>query len=130
MSMRAESSDLSGQKRVIADFELLAKIGQGGMGAVYKARQRSLDRIVALKLLPPAMASDKTFVERFQREARASAKLDHPNIIQGIDVGFDQTSGEWYFAMEYVDGPSLKQVLKQEGRLHEERVIGILRDMA
>jgi serine/threonine protein kinase len=128
-SMRAESSDLSGKRRVIADFELLAKIGQGGMGAVYKARQRSLDRIVALKLLPPAVASDKMFVERFQREARASAKLDHPNIIQGIATGFDDASGEWYFAMEYVDGPSLKQVLKQEGRLDEERVLGILRDM-
>ena len=62
-------------------LEILELIGQGGMGAVYKARQKQLDRIVALKILPPNISSDATFAERFTREARALAKLNHPNIV-------------------------------------------------
>ena len=69
--------------RVIGGFEILSKIGQGGMGSVFKARQISLDRVVALKILPPRIAKDRTFVERFIREARVSAKLNHSNIVQG-----------------------------------------------
>src|SRR5476649_1042450 len=90
----------------IGGFEFIAKIGQGGMGAVFKARQRSLDRTVALKILPPSLARDATFLERFQRESRVSAKLNHPHIVQGIAVGKDEPTGLWYFAMEFVDGPS------------------------
>ncbi len=98
------------------------------MGAVFKARQISLDRTVALKVLPPAIAKDKNFIERFQREARASAILNHPNIVQGIDVGHDQDL--WYFAMEFVDGPTLNEVLKKELKLPQDRVLKIGRDMA
>lgn len=116
--------------QTIGDFELLARLGQGGMGTVYKARQRSLDRIVALKLLPPALAQDAAFIERFQREARASAKLNHPNIVQGINVGRDATTGQWYFAMELVEGPTLKKVLAAEKKIDEPRVIDIARDIA
>jgi len=74
-------------------FELIAKVGQGGMGTVFKARQKSLDRFVALKILPPSVAKNKRFIERFQREARASAKLWHPHIVQGIDVGWTLRRG-------------------------------------
>jgi serine/threonine protein kinase len=70
----------------LGGFELIAKVGQGGMGAVFKARQKSLDRIVALKVLPPGIAKDHVFIERFVREARSSAKLNHPNVVGGIDV--------------------------------------------
>src|SRR5882672_2718796 len=94
----------------VGGYEIISKIGQGGMGTVFKARQKSLDRIVALKILPPSIAKNTRYIERFQREARASAKLDHPNIVLGIDVGQDPATGLWYFAMEYIDGPSLKQV--------------------
>ena len=73
--------------KIIGGFELLDKIGEGGMGAVYKARQMSMDRIVALKLLPDRMAKDKEFTARFMREARVAAKLDHVNMVRGIDVG-------------------------------------------
>src|SRR5471032_2573903 len=85
-------------------FAIIEKVGQGGMGAVYKARQKSLDRVVALKVLPPRIAKNTQFIERFQREARASAKLCHPNLVQGIDFGQDPASKLWYFAMEFIDG--------------------------
>ena len=68
-----------------------------------------MDRIVALKVLPPSLAKQPTFTERFVREARASARLSHPNIVGGIDVGED--GGVYYFAMEYVDGSSAKELI-------------------
>ena len=114
----------------IGGFELITKIGQGGMGSVFKARQTSLDRIVALKVLPPSIAKDQSFIQRFVREARASAKLAHPNIVTGIDVGQDEATGLWYFAMEFVDGPTLKQVQEKEKILPERRALEIARAMA
>jgi serine/threonine-protein kinase len=116
--------------RVIAGFEILEPVGQGAMGAVYKARQVSLERVVALKVISPAVARDAQFIERFQREARASAKLNHPNVVQGIDVGRDPASGLWYFAMEYVDGRPLSLLLEEQGALTEKRALEIVRDVA
>jgi len=114
----------SGSERVsIAGFELLEKIGQGGMGAVYRASQVNIGRFVALKLMRPALAKDKRYLERFLREARASAKLSHPNIVQGIDAGQDK--GYYYFAMEFVDGQTLRRIIKDEGRLSERRCLEI-----
>ncbi len=99
-------------------LEILERFGQGGMGAVYKARQRGLDRLVALKILPPQDSRDPAFAERFSREARALAKLSHPNIVGVHDFGEIVTaheSGErgglFYFIMEYVDGANLRQLL-------------------
>jgi predicted Ser/Thr protein kinase len=89
-------------------LEILELLGQGGMGAVYKARQPGLDRFVALKILPLQAGTDPGFAERFNREARALAKLSHPNIVAVYDFG--QTHGLHYFIMEYVDGPNLRQV--------------------
>ncbi|MBI3831058.1 MAG: protein kinase [Planctomycetes bacterium] len=114
----------------IGGYEILSKLGAGAMGAVYKARQPGLDRIVALKVLPPAIAKDAKYIERFQREARASAALNHPNIVQGIDVGRDEDSGLWYFAMEFVDGKSLRSIQKEEGALPERRALEYGRDVA
>jgi eukaryotic-like serine/threonine-protein kinase len=125
-STPAQSSRL----KEVGGFEIISKLGQGGMGAVFKARQKSLDRIVALKILPPKIAADAKFIERFQREARATAKLNHPNIVQGIDVGKDAATGLWYFAMELVDGPSLQQVLKEQKVMPEARALAITRDIA
>ncbi|MGD0092899.1 MAG: protein kinase, partial [Planctomycetota bacterium] len=116
--------------RVVGGFELITKIGQGGMGTVFKARQISLDRIVALKILPPSIAKDEKFIERFNKEARATAKLNHPNIVQGIDVGQDSATGLWYFAMEFIDGPSVKKVLTEQKTIPEERALEIARQMA
>jgi len=113
--------------RKIGNFELLERVGQGGMGSVFKARQVSMDRIVALKILPPSLAKQASFTERFVREARASARLNHPNIVSGIDVG--QDGGVYYFAMEFVDGLSGREVLAK-GKLTEEQVLKIGRAMA
>lgn len=90
-------------------LELLGFVGQGGMGAVYKARQKELDRIVALKVLPPDVGKDVAFAERFTGEARALARLNHPGIVTIYDFG--RTDGLYFFLMEYVDGVSLRQLL-------------------
>ena len=114
--------------RRLGDFEIIRRLGEGGMGAVYKARQVSMDRVVALKVLPSWLASDETYVERFYREARACAKLDHPNVVRGLAVG--EAEGHHYFAMEYVDGPSLKQVIEREGPLPPWRAVPIFAAVA
>src|SRR5262245_44994286 len=91
-------------------LELLELLGRGGMGAVYKARQKNLDRIVALKVIPPEAAKDPTFAERFQREARAMARLNHANIVTVYDFG--QVGEVYYLLMEYVDGVNLRHALR------------------
>ena len=112
---------------VIAAFfpqlEILEFIGQGGMGAVYKARQPALDRLVALKILPPSMDDDPGFAERFTREARTLAKLSHPNIVAVYDFG--QSGGYRYFLMEYVDGLNLRQI-ERAGRLSPREALAIV----
>src|SRR5580658_10470692 len=100
--------------RLFPQLEILAFIGKGGMGAVYKARQPALDRLVALKILPPQAAGGPGFAERFNREARALARLSHPNIVAVHEFG--QAGGSPYFIMEFVDGLTLRQ-LEQAGRL-------------
>jgi tRNA A-37 threonylcarbamoyl transferase component Bud32 len=104
-------------------LEILELIGQGGMGAVYKARQPSLDRLVAVKVLPPETGRDPAFAERFNREARALARLSHPNIVAVHDVG---RAGEYYyFVMEYIDGVNLRQLL-HDGHLRPEQALRIV----
>jgi predicted Ser/Thr protein kinase len=90
-------------------LEILELLGKGGMGAVYKARQPGLDRTVAIKILPPEVGHDPAFAERFTREARALARLSHPNIVAVYDFG--RSDGLYYFVMEYVDGVNLRQAL-------------------
>ena len=99
------------------NYEVLSLLGRGAMGAVYQARQTSLDRLVAIKLLPLEISVDRDFADRFRREARAMAKLSHPNIISVFDFG--QTSeGHLYFAMEFVDGAMLHTLI--HGRKGED----------
>ncbi|MFT5468764.1 MAG: serine/threonine protein kinase [Verrucomicrobiales bacterium] len=90
-------------------LEILELIGRGGMGAVYKVRQRELDRVVALKILPPGIGEDPAFAERFSREARALAKLNHPNIVTLYEFG--DADGLYFFLMEFVDGVNLRDAL-------------------
>src|SRR5262245_39302673 len=96
--------------RHFPQLDILELMGQGGMGAVYKARQKGLDRVVALKILPPAAGRDPAFAERFTREARALARLNHPNIVTVHDFG--QAGDYFYFLMEYVDGANLRQSIR------------------
>src|SRR5437867_2488882 len=104
-------------------LEILGLIGQGGMGAVYKARQRQLDRLIALKILPAQVSHDPAFAERFMREARALARLNHPNIVAVHDFG--QADGFYYFLMEFIDGATLRQVLA-EGKLAPREALAIV----
>ena len=97
------------------DFDQITKLGEGGMGLVCKAHQISLDREVALKLLKEELAKNEQLVERFIREARAMAKINHPNVVQGYAVG--ETEGLHWVAMELIDGESMQDVLDRENQL-------------
>ena len=102
------------QGEVIAGrFELVELIGKGGMSSVYKAQDRLLDRMVAIKILHPHFTEDEEYVERFRREARAVAQLSHPNIVTVIDRGED--AGRQYIVFEYVEGENLKELLERTG---------------
>ena len=103
-------------------LEILCLLGRGGMGAVYKARQRGLDRLVALKILPPQISGDPAFAERFAREARALARLSHPNIVTVFDVGEDQ--GHPYIALELVEGGTLGDEIKSHKSLTTRDIVG------
>src|SRR5947209_7871565 len=87
-------------------YELISELGKGAMARVFKAKQLSLDRIVAIKVLPRKMSENVEFVERFYKEGRAAAKLSHNNIVQAIDVG-QTPAGLHYFVMEYIEGLTL-----------------------
>jgi tRNA A-37 threonylcarbamoyl transferase component Bud32 len=104
-------------------LEILELLGQGGMGAVYKARQAKLDRLVALKILPRESARDPSFAERFSREARALARLGHPNIVSIHDFG--EVDGQYYFVMEFVDGADVRALLRR-GQLTRQEALRIV----
>src|SRR6516162_1886848 len=109
--------------QLFPQLEILGLIGKGGMGAVYKARQPMLDRIIALKVLPPGVAGDPGFAERFNREARALARLNHPNIVAVYDFG--KAGNLHYLLMEFVDGTNLRQV-EQTEKLSPEQALTIV----
>ena len=115
-------------KQTLGGYELLAKVGQGTMGAVYKTRQISMNRVVALKVLSQQLAENAEFVARFLREAQAAARVNHTNIVQAFDTG--EADGHYYLAMEFVDGPSLDELLTATGALPEQRALEITRDIA
>ena len=102
--------------QLIADrYELEELVGTGGMSSVYRARDRLLERYVAIKILHEHYSRDDDYIERFRREARAAAKLSHPNIVTVIDRG--EADGRQFIVFEFVDGQNLKQVIASRGRL-------------
>lgn len=107
----------------IPGFQILKKLGQGAMATVFQAKQVSLDRIVAIKVLPRRMSENREFVERFYREGRAAARLNHPNIVQAIDVG--EAGGYHYFVMEYIDGCTVYDKIADGKPLSEEEAVRI-----
>ena len=109
--------------RLFPQLEIIAFIGKGGMGAVYQARQPALDRMVALKILPPQAAGGAGFAERFNREARALARLSHPNIVAVYEFG--QVNGLPFFIMEFVDGLNLRE-LERAGKLSAREALQIV----
>ncbi len=110
----------------IPNLEVLEVLGQGGMGAVYKARQASLDRFVAVKLIRPDAAEIEGFAERFTREARALAKLNHPNIVTIHDFG--EVDGLYYLVMEFVEGTNLQHLI-EGGELESRQALKIIPDV-
>ncbi len=107
----------------LGDFEITSIVGAGGMGVVYKARQQSLDRDVAVKVIRDEIASEPEFRERFMREAKLAASVDHPHVVTVYDVGDDE--GRLYLVMQWIDGANLRQILESSGRLPPKRAIAI-----
>ena len=110
---RYDDSDTLMIGRSIAHFEIVDRLGEGGMGAVYKARDRHLDRDVALKVLLPETLGNPDRRRRFVQEAKAASALNHPNIIHIYDI--DEADGELFIAMEYVDGQTLDGAIARRG---------------
>ncbi len=111
-------------RQQIPGYQILGKLGKGAMATVYKGRQISLDRIVAVKVLPKRMSENPEFVDRFYREGKAAAKLNHANIVQAIDVG--ESEGYHYFVMEYVDGDTVHDRLTNNRRYKENDALDII----
>lgn len=114
--------------RTLGQYHILEELGRGGMAVVYKAHQPTLERQVAIKVLPRELSFDQEFVERFIREARAAARLSHPNIVTIHDVG--QADGSYFIVMEYVDGPSVTDLLQRQGALPLKQAAEILTQVA
>ncbi len=102
----------------IPGYQIIEKLGKGSMGIVFKAKQTSVDRIVAVKILLDALAQNKEFIKRFDREAKIAAKLSHNNIVNAIDAG--EVSGHHYFVMEYVEGGTIKDEI-DKGKVFDEK---------
>ena len=117
------SSEL-GRGNIIPGYKVLSVIGRGSMGVVYKALQESMERLVALKVLPERFASDEEFAERFIQEARSVARLRHENIVSALDAG--EYEGTYYFVMEFVEGRNLADILAEEGSLPAQEAARIV----
>ena len=121
---------MSNREQVVLNgrYELQRRIGRGGMAEVFRARDRLLDRLVAVKILFPEFATDPSFVERFRREAQSAANLNHPNVVGVYDWGKER--GTYYIVMEYVDGRSVSDMLRADGPLQPKRAASIAADVA
>lgn len=122
-SARSHVSNAENKGQKIGGYLLDERIGKGGMGLVFKAKQLSTDRWVALKVLSPKLSKNQIYTSRFLREAQSAGKLNHANIVSAIDVG--QADGYFYFAMELVEGETLKAAIKRQGFLDERRALEI-----
>lgn len=112
---------------VIGDFRIISKIGEGAVGTVYYSHQISLDRPAALKVLHNQFAENVNYRERFLQEARTAAKLNHPGIVQAYAVGEEE--GDYFFAMEFVEGSTLKKVLAHSGSIMMQRAVAIIKQI-
>lgn len=126
--MRPTVEDSQNITQQIPGYVILSKLGAGAMATVFKAKQLSLDRIVAIKVLPKRMSSNKEFVERFYKEGKAAAKLNHPNIVGAFDVA--EANGYHYFVMEYVEGETVYDRLDRGERYDEKEAINLILQVA
>jgi len=111
------------RKFQIPGYQMIQKLGKGSMGVVFKAKQLSVDRVVAIKILLDPLAQNKEFIKRFEREATIAAKLAHNNVVNAIDAG--QIDGHYYFVMEYVEGPTIKDYLDKDKVFEEKEALRI-----
>src|ERR687897_2156495 len=114
--------------RVVAGYRIEERIGRGGMGVVYRAEHINLRRRAAIKIIAPDLAESAGFRERFTREARIAAALQHPNIVTVYDAG--EVEGLLYLAMQYIEGEDLAAMLRAEGRLRPYRAVDVCRQVA
>ncbi|MGH7170122.1 MAG: serine/threonine-protein kinase [Gemmataceae bacterium] len=112
----------------IGNYDLLEKVAEGGMGAIYRGRHRESGMIVAIKIMPPHMARNPVLLKRFEQEFRAASRLDHPNIVRALD--YSDNGNMPYLVMEFVEGESLGQKLEREGRMSESDAIRIIAQVA
>ncbi len=124
--MVPEASNLTEQ--TIGEYDIVEKIAEGGMGTVYKARHRVTGEVVALKMVAPHMATNPTYLQRFEKEYNAARALDHPNIVRALEHGV--VDGRPYLVMEFVEGESLGQRLDRVGRIPEAEAVRIITEAA
>jgi serine/threonine-protein kinase len=124
LSMSLDDDSMYRPAQQIPGFQILGKLGQGAMAVVFKAKQLSLDRTVAIKVLPKRLSENPEFVDRFYKEGRAAARLNHANIVQAFDVG--ESGGYHYFVMEYIDGQTVYELLSDGCPLSEAEALRIV----
>ena len=123
MTRLVQESGEANRKFQIPGYQMLQKLGKGSMGVVYKAKQQSVDRVVAIKILLEPLAQNKEFIKRFEREAMIAAKLSHNNVVNAIDAGV--IDGHYFFVMEYVEGPTIKDFLDKNKTFDEKEALRI-----
>ena len=124
LNMALDEDSMYRPAQQIPGFQIQSKVGQGAMAVVFKAKQLSLDRIVAIKVLPKRLSENPEFVERFYKEGKAAARLNHPNIVQAYDVG--ESSGYHYFVMEFIDGDTIYEHVTDNKPLEEREALRII----
>jgi serine/threonine-protein kinase len=112
--------------QIAGRYRLEGRLGSGGMSTVQRAFDERLERQVAVKLLAEHLADDATFVSRFQREAQAAARLVHPNVVQVFDSGQDEDTGQYFIVMEYIEGSSCAEILRDDGWVEVDEAISII----
>lgn len=122
--------DLLNEVRTLGGYRLMRRLGEGGMGAVYLAYHEGKDQQVAIKVLADPLASNQAYVDRFYREAKSGALLNHPNIVRTLSVGQDQASAKHYLVLEFVDGQTAQALLDKQGRLALGDAVHITLDVA
>ena len=115
-----------GREILNGQFQIVQKIGTGGMGSVYKASQPAMNRMVAIKILHPKLANRKDLVSRFRREARAMSQLTHPNTVKVFMYGELEEDGALYIVMEFLEGKNLNQTVRKEGPMPPDRAVPVL----
>lgn len=124
LNLAMEEDSMYRPAQQIPGFQVLSKVGQGAMAVVFKAKQLSLDRVVAIKVLPKRLSESREFVDRFYREGKAAARLNHANIVQAYDVG--ESGGYHYFVMEFIDGKTVYDLLAEGKPMREKEALHMM----